>query len=115
MSASPPLADRGPIDLEHLRQSTLDDTGLAREVLRLFADQAARVHSQLVMLPADASALAHTPKGSARAIGALGVAEAAAALELAIHDGRAAAQALADLDAAVKAARAAVEEILREP
>jgi HPt (histidine-containing phosphotransfer) domain-containing protein len=93
----------------------LDDAGLAREVLGLFADQAARVLGQLASLPPDAGALAHTLKGSARAIGAFGVAAAAEALELASRDGRPPAQALADLDAAVKDARAAVETILRRP
>ena len=115
MSSSLPLTDHGPIDLEHLRRSTLDDAGLAREVLGLFADQAGRVLGQLASLPPDAGALAHTLKGSARAIGAFRVADAAEALELASRDGRPPAQALADLDAAVKDARAAVETILRRP
>jgi HPt (histidine-containing phosphotransfer) domain-containing protein len=114
MSFSPSLAGRCPIDLDHLGQSTLGNTSLAREVLGLFADQAARVQGQLAAVPADASALAHTLKGSARAIGAFAVADAAAALELAIREGQAPTQALADLDAAVKAARATVEAILRE-
>ena len=113
MSSSPSLAGRGPIDLEHLGHSTLGNTSLAREVLGLFADQAARVQGQLAAVPADASALAHTLKGSARAIGAFAVADAAAALELAIREGQAPTQALADLEAAVTAARAAVEAILR--
>ena len=115
MSSSPSIADRGPIDLEHLSQSTLGNSSLAREVLGLFADQAARVQGQLAAMPPDAGVLAHTLKGSARAIGAFAVADAAAALELAICEGRAPTQALADLEAAVTAARATVEEILREP
>ena len=113
MSSSPSTAGRGPIDLEHLGQSTLGNTSLAREVLGLFADQAARVQGQLAAAPPDAGALAHTLKGSARAIGAFAVADAAAALELAIREGQASAQALADLDAAVTAARAAVDAMLR--
>ncbi|MBV8922825.1 Hpt domain-containing protein [Bradyrhizobium sp.] len=113
MSSSPSVADRGPIDLEHLGQSTLGNASLAREVLGLFADQAARVQRQLAAVPPHAGALAHTLKGSARAIGAFAVADAAAALELAIREGRAPTRALADLDTAVKAARAAVEAILR--
>ena len=115
MSSSSPIAGHVPIDLDHLRRSTLGEPGLAREVLGLFADQVARVHGQLAKLPPNAGALAHTLKGSARAIGAFSVAEAAAALELMIRDGTAPAHALADLDAAVTAARAAVEEILRQP
>ena len=114
MSSLPSLAGRSPIDLEHLGQSTLGDASLAREVLGLFADQAARVQRQLAAVPADAGTLAHTLKGSARAIGAFAVADAAAALELAIREGQAPAQALADLEAAVTAARAAVAAILRQ-
>jgi HPt (histidine-containing phosphotransfer) domain-containing protein len=113
MSSSPSLAGHGPIDLDHLDQSTLGNPSLAREVLGLFADQAARVQGQLAAVPADAGALAHTLKGSARAIGAFAVADAAAALELAIREGQAPTQALADLEAAVTAARAAIEAILR--
>jgi HPt (histidine-containing phosphotransfer) domain-containing protein len=115
MCSSPPPANPGPIDLEHLRQSTLGNSDLAREVLGLFADQAARVLLQLASLPPDADALAHTLKGSARAIGAFGVAEAASALERAIRDGATVAQALADLKQAVTSALAAVETILQRP
>ena len=115
MSSSPSIANQEPIDLEHLGRSTLGNSSLAREVLGLFADQAARVQGQLAAAPHDAGALAHTLKGSARAIGAFAVADAAAALELAIREGQLSTGVLADLDAAVTAARAAVEAILREP
>ena len=68
---SPPLApDDGPIDIEHLQRMTLGDAGLEREVLAMFSAQAARLIGTLAALPADAGALAHTLKGSARAIGA---------------------------------------------
>jgi HPt (histidine-containing phosphotransfer) domain-containing protein len=115
MLSSSPIAGHGPIDLDHLDRNSLGDADLAREVLGLFADQLTRVVGQLATLPSDADALAHTLKGSAQAIGAFDVAEAAAALELAIHDGRVPTQALADLDAAATAARAAVEDMLRQP
>jgi HPt (histidine-containing phosphotransfer) domain-containing protein len=115
MFSSSPIAGRGPIDLDHLERNSLGDPGLAREVLGLFAEQLTRVVGQLATLPSDADVLAHTLKGSAQAIGAFDVAEAAAALELAIHDERAPTRALADLDAAATAARAAVEEMLRQP
>jgi HPt (histidine-containing phosphotransfer) domain-containing protein len=115
MPSSPPITGHGPIDLEHLRRSTFGNVSLEREVLGLFADQAARVLGQLADLPPDAGALAHTLRGAACAIGAFGVAEAAAAIEIAIRDGTAPTQALADLDAAVTSARAAVETILRRP
>src|SRR5215813_6785452 len=85
---SPPLApDDGPIDLQHLARMTLGDTGLERQVLGMFAGQAAGLVGKLAMLPAEAVALAHTLKGSARAIGAFRVAECAEALETAIRQG----------------------------
>jgi HPt (histidine-containing phosphotransfer) domain-containing protein len=111
---SPPLApDDGPIDFEHLRRMTLDDADLEREVLAMFSAQAARVIGTLATLPVDAGALAHTLKGSARAIGAFGVADAAEALEAAILKGGDPALALTELDDAVAQARTAVDAILR--
>ncbi len=110
---SPPLVpDDGPIDVEHLRRMTLGDGGLEREVLAMFAAQAARLIDGLAGLPAGAAALAHTLKGSARAIGAFGVADAAEALEAAMADGGEPSQALAALQHAVVQARAAVDAML---
>ena len=111
---SPPLApDDGPIDIEHLKRMTLGDAGLEREVLAIFSAQAARLAGALASLPADAGALAHTLKGSARAIGAFGVAEAAARLETQIKNGGDQSQALAELDDAVAQACSAVDAMLR--
>ncbi len=71
---SPPLApDDGPIDIEHLQRMTLGNASLEREVLALFSVQAASLIGGLAALPANAGTLAHTLKGSARAIGAFGV------------------------------------------
>ena len=53
----------------------------------MFSAQAARLIDALAAMPADAAALAHTLKGSARAIGAFAVAEAAARLEAVIASG----------------------------
>ena len=53
----------------------------------MFAAQSAQLMATLATVPADAGALAHTLKGSARAIGAFGVAEAAARLEAVLADG----------------------------
>ena len=58
-------------------------------------------------------ALAHTLKGSARAIGAFGVADAASDLEALIREGGDPAQALAELADAVAEARSAIDVILR--
>lgn len=111
---SPPLApDDGPIDIEHLQRMTLGDAGLEREVLAMFSAQAVRLADALANLPADAGALAHTLKGSARAIGAFGVAEAAAHLETLIRNGSDQSEALAELSDAVAQARSAVDAILR--
>jgi HPt (histidine-containing phosphotransfer) domain-containing protein len=111
---SPPLApDDGPLDLEHLQRMTLGDTGLEREVLAMFSAQTARLIVSLAALPADAGALAHTLKGSARAIGAFAVAEAAARLEASIAVGGDPSEALAGLEDAVAQACSAVEAILR--
>jgi HPt (histidine-containing phosphotransfer) domain-containing protein len=91
---SPPLApDDGPIDIEHLGRMTLGDA--------------------LTALPADAGALAHTLKGSARAIGAFAVADAAESLEALIRNGSDPAQGLSELKDAVAQARMAIDAILR--
>ena len=85
---SPPLApDDGPIDFEHLKRMTLDDAGLEQEVLAMFAAQSAQLIGRLADLPEDAPTLAHTLKGSARAIGAFAVADAADRLEAVLADG----------------------------
>ena len=111
---SPPLApDDGPIDFEHLSRMTLGDAGLEHEVLAMFVAQSARLVQALAAKPADASALAHTLKGSARAIGAFAVADAATRLEAAIARGFDASAALAELDETVAEARAAIEADLR--
>ena len=111
---SPPLVpDDGPIDIEHLRRMTLGDTSLEREVLAMFSAQAVGLVGGLATLPADAGALAHTLKGSARAIGAFGVADAAEGLEVLIRSGGDPAEALAELNDSVALARTAIDEILQ--
>jgi HPt (histidine-containing phosphotransfer) domain-containing protein len=111
---SPPLApDDGPIDFEHLSRMTLGDAGLEQEVLAMFVAQSTTLVSTLAAMPADASALAHTLKGSARAIGAFAVGDAAARLEAAIARGFDTSAALAELGETVAEARAAIEAVLR--
>ncbi|MDO9059897.1 MAG: Hpt domain-containing protein [Bradyrhizobium sp.] len=111
---SPPIApDDGPIDLEHLRRMTLGDAGLEREVLAMFAAQTVGLIGALAALPPESGALAHTLKGSARAIGAFAVADAAARLEAAFQKGEDPAPSLAGLRDAVTEARAAIDAILR--
>ncbi len=111
---SPPLApDDGPIDTAHLERMTLGDAGLRREVLTMFAAQALRLVGMLAAAPPDADALAHTLKGSARAIGAFAVADAATALEAALKNGEDPARALRELEELVAQARGAIEAMTR--
>jgi HPt (histidine-containing phosphotransfer) domain-containing protein len=111
---SPPLVpDDGPIDLAHLKRMTLGDAGLEREVLAMFASQAVGLIGALAALPADAAELAHTLNGSARAIGAFQVADAAEALEAAMRDGGEPSAALAALRQAIAQARGAIDAMLR--
>jgi HPt (histidine-containing phosphotransfer) domain-containing protein len=116
---SPPLApDDGPIDSAHLDRMTLGDASLEREVLAMFSGQAVGLIDRLATLSLetksqDALALAHKLKGSARAIGAFRVADAAEGLEAAIRHGDDPAQALARLKDAVAEARTAIDTILR--
>jgi HPt (histidine-containing phosphotransfer) domain-containing protein len=111
---SPPLVpDDGPIDLDHLKRMTLGDESLEREVLAMFSAQSERLIDTLKALPAEAGALAHTLQGSAHAIGAFAVAEAAAVLETALASGDDPAEALAELTDAVAQVRAAIDLLLR--
>ena len=111
---SPPLVpDDGPIDFDHLKRMTLGDASLEQEVLAMFAAQSTKLIGALAALPADAGALAHTLKGSARAIGAFGVGEAAARLEQALANGSDPSDLLAELAEAIALARTAIEAVLR--
>jgi HPt (histidine-containing phosphotransfer) domain-containing protein len=111
---SPPLApDDGPIDVDHLRRMTLGDESLEREVLAMFSAQSVRLIGALAVLPAEAGELVHTLKGSARAVGAFAVADAAAGLEAALANSGDPAEALAELKDAVAQARAAIDALLR--
>jgi HPt (histidine-containing phosphotransfer) domain-containing protein len=106
---SPPLVpDDGPIDIAHLKRMTLGDAKLEREVLAMFAGQAVRLIEALAAWPSDAAEIAHTLNGSARAIGAFQVAEAAEAFEASPSS-----EALAALRHAVAQARQAIEAMLR--
>ena len=106
---SPPLVpDDGPIDVAHLRRMTLGDAKLEREVLAMFARQAVRLTEGLAASPSDAAEIAHTLNGSARAIGAFKVAEAAEAFEASPSS-----QALAALKQAVAEVRQAIDAMLR--
>lgn len=100
------------IDRAHLTRMTFGDRSLERELLQLFERQAALLLER--MRGSDAAtvgALAHTLKGSAASIGAVGVAAAAASVEQAAASTRGPAIERLALD--VDAARAAITEMLR--
>ncbi len=126
---SPPLApDDGPIDDAHLDRMTLGDTALEHEVLAMFSAQAVGLIARLATLPSDGRssegrssegrsseglALAHTLKGSARAIGAFRVGDAAEALEAALRNGHDPSEAMAGVKDTVAEARSAIDARLR--
>lgn len=101
------------IDIIHLGQITLGDASLEREVLTLFAAQAAALITALIELPADAPEIVHKLKGSARAVGAVQVADAADNLELALREGFRTSESLMMLEIAVAKARRAIDARLR--
>lgn len=104
------------LDLVHLARQSLGDRALESELLQLFHRQSAHIMSRL----ADPSVtdakrradLAHTLKGSARAVGAHGVAAAAQAYERAMGAGPSAPLAQRNLESAVAEACAAIDDLL---
>ena len=80
-----PNRETEPLDLAHLDRQTLGDRDLQRELLALFATQSPPLVARMRALgygePAAFADLAHHLKGSARAIGAVGVAALATDLE----------------------------------
>ncbi|MDX0222310.1 Hpt domain-containing protein [Sinorhizobium meliloti] len=75
-------SSKNPIDLAHLYKQTMGDTALEIEVLKLFARQARQAMAEMAERDAEAcSQEAHRLKGAALAVGAVAVAEAAAAIE----------------------------------
>ncbi|MBX9711924.1 MAG: Hpt domain-containing protein [Xanthobacteraceae bacterium] len=110
---SPPLVpDHSVIDLEHLRRMTLGEPDLERQVLEMFRAQTGELLIRLKTMPADAAALAHTLKGSSRAIGAFEVGNAAQGLETALRTKSDIAEAMQALLSAVGDAHAAIAAIL---
>ena len=104
-----------PIDLVHLARMTLGERSLEREVLQLFDRQAMLLMERMQAAPLEAvPTLAHTLKGSARAIGAAQVARAAEAVEaVGTADQADVKRALGRLRAATEEARGFIAELLR--
>ncbi len=105
------------IDLVHLSKQTLGDAALETELLRLFEEQALAFAARLrAPAPQNETArdiqqrivLAHTLKGSSRAIGAFALADAAQAYEDALRAGD------PDVDASPRRLLAALESAREE-
>ncbi len=112
--ASPPLApDDVAVDVTHLQRATFGDAALEHEILVLFERQSQTLLAQLQDSPVDGARLAHTLKGSALAIGAFGVANAAEEVEFAFRDGASRSTPLRHLRAALTDARDAIAALLR--
>jgi HPt (histidine-containing phosphotransfer) domain-containing protein len=76
------------VDYEHLKVQAAEDLGVMREVLQLFLIHTEQLLGELANATDEKSwkQLTHTLKGSARGVGAFGVADAAADAERAILD-----------------------------
>jgi HPt (histidine-containing phosphotransfer) domain-containing protein len=99
------------LDLAFLARQTFDDRDLARELLILFDAQAEKLAATLAAPGAAAQKadLAHTLKGSARAVGAFFLGAQADAYEMALRDGDPQAERLLpSLLSAIEGARAAL-------
>lgn len=109
---SPPLVpEDAAIDVQHLGRMTLGEAALEAEVLALFSAQSGELVTRLKAIPPDAAALAHTLKGSARAIGAFRVAEAALGVEAAMKNSGDVPAAIVLLQHAVEEAQAAIRRM----
>jgi HPt (histidine-containing phosphotransfer) domain-containing protein len=98
------------IDRAHLQRMTAGALELERELLRLFDTQCAVLMDRMAQCaPSARAGLAHALKGSALGIGAMRVAQAAAALEVADEQQTAA---LVRLNAAVQEARVSIARML---
>ena len=107
-------APSGAIDLAHLERATFDDRALRREVLSLFQRQAATLGAELAQVDSDKARadIAHRLRGAALGVGAMAVAEAAAAFERAPENAAQLAEALVRLAVSIAEARAAAREII---
>ncbi len=102
----------GPVDWNHLDRQTMADTDLAREILAMFMDQSQALLRAVreAGTPRARGDAAHMLKGSARAVGAFGVAYVAGCIESLPADAPdgAVLEAVAQLHAAVAEARSAI-------
>ncbi|WP_424361644.1 Hpt domain-containing protein [Methylocystis parvus] len=103
------------LDLVHLSRQTFGDHALEMELLSLFDRQAEHFSARLSGDDAHAGGsradLAHTLKGSARAVGAFALGDAAEAYEGALRVGRDDRALREPLVAAIATVRAAISEL----
>jgi HPt (histidine-containing phosphotransfer) domain-containing protein len=111
-------ASSRPVDLVHLSRYTLGERDLEREVLELFCSQSFRYLDQLRQSPSDQDwkDLIHTLKGSARAIGAWRVAEAAERAEPLSGESLANSRAarIEEIDTSLREADAYIKSLLKD-
>lgn len=118
----PAITASRPIDLVHLARQSLGDRGLEIELLGLFVRQSEQIMDRLGSQMSGSDRrwrhdLAHTLKGSARAIGAGRVAQAAESYEEALYAGLCGADmdaCTAHLGAVVAEAQAAIADLLAD-
>jgi HPt (histidine-containing phosphotransfer) domain-containing protein len=117
LDCEPPPPAAGVLDLVHLSRQTLGDHALETELLTLFDRQAGQIAAKLAQLRqsgdvASRLALAHTLKGSARAVGAFALGEAAEAYENALAAGEPEGAAGERVAKEIETARAAISALL---
>jgi HPt (histidine-containing phosphotransfer) domain-containing protein len=103
------------LDLSHLAAQTGGDHALQREILTLFVRQSREILALLgndAALPQASADLAHKLKGSARTVGAFGLAKAAEAVETGLLASDTTPPVLDDLAAAIDAASACISQYL---
>ena len=99
--------------MAHLQRITFGDVSLERQVLAMFAAQASELIEKIVRLPINVAELAHKLKGSAQAVGAFRVTDAAEWLESVVRDHTDSAEALMTLTDAVLEAKAEIDGMLK--
>lgn len=122
ISSAPQMDSSEAIDLVHLARQSLGDKELETELLRLFSHQTEQLLPQMApektQTPARIADLAHMLKGSARAVGAIKIAQTAEDYENLAKQADAApparAQAYAALSQAVADARKTIADLLSE-
>jgi HPt (histidine-containing phosphotransfer) domain-containing protein len=105
-----------PIDLVYLARHTSGDSGLERDVLRMF-DQVSRTYCSRIQASCDIDEMKSTLsalKGAAGAIGAWGILELATSLEEVVKSqGKIEAEHIGDLDMAVHEASEFIGRMLK--